>query len=294
MSKTEDYQIFHDIINYQNISPQISGFFENLRASAKNNTAAEIINTLNNMLPEKETLRICVRNKSQKEVLPVDLLPRYELLCRIFIIRWNALESRKEADYKKPMFSTFCRTFEHPSFYPDYWVEVPRERKNLKASVTSPVDSSTVFMQYLNNHISDGNWQKLACSKDRTASRMRQKELLEIEYAQCHYMPGDPDYPALEKQYRDLSARIDAGLNTDTIGGNTGMTPWVLRKILRSYVSIPRREETARWTWQKYCALKSAVNSASSEPQNQSFSTRNPFFAVPEKCCLKQIGDFKR
>ena len=150
-------------------------------------------------------------------------------------------------------------------------------------SVTSPVDSSTVFMQYLNNHISDGNWQKLACSKDRTASRMRQKELLETEYAQCHYTPGDPDYAALEKQYRDLSARIDADLNTDTIGGNTGMTPWILRKILRSYVSIPHREETARWTWQKYCALKSAVNGASSEPQKQNFSTRNPFSAVPEK-----------
>ena len=171
MSKTEDYQIFHDIINYQNISPKISGFFENLRASSKNNTAAGIINTLNNMLLEKEPLRICVRNKSQKEVLPVDLLTWYELLCRIFIIRWNALESRKEADYKKPMFSTFCRTFEHASFYPDYWFEMPRERKNLKAFMTSPAELLLAFSRYMYDSGGGACWEAADINIDKFVFR---------------------------------------------------------------------------------------------------------------------------
>ena len=38
MIKSDDYQIFHDIINYPDISPKISGFFENLRVSVKNNS----------------------------------------------------------------------------------------------------------------------------------------------------------------------------------------------------------------------------------------------------------------
>lgn len=128
------------------------------------------------------------------------------------------------------------------------------------AGISCPLDSAKIFMQYLNNHISDGNWQKIAGSKNHKMSLFRQKELLELEYCQCQYTPGDPDYVRLENQYQIMSARIESDYKERTLGCNAGVTPWTLRNILKRYVSIPHREEISRWTWQKYSELKGAVN----------------------------------
>jgi hypothetical protein len=137
------------------------------------------------------------------------------------------------------------------------------------SGISCPLDSAKIFMQYLNNHISDGNWQKIAGSKNHVMSRLRQKNLLETEYRQCQYTPGDPDYVFCENQYRVLSEQIESDYNERTIGCNAGVTPWTLRNILKRYVSIPHREETRRWTWQKYSELKSAVNGTPPPPVRQ-------------------------
>ena len=171
MIKSDDYQIFHDIINYPDISPKISGFFENLRVSVKNNSATGIINTLNSMLQENEPLRIWVRNKSQKEDLPVDLLTWFEVLCRIFIIKWYMVECDGNPDLKNPVFCTFARTFENPALYPDYWFELPRERKNLKSFIISPVELLTAFDRYMYDSEGGACWEAVDINVDKFVFR---------------------------------------------------------------------------------------------------------------------------
>ena len=171
MPKSDDYQTFHDIVNYRNISPKISGFFENLRVSTQNNSAAGIINALNHLLQGNGSLRIWVRNKSQKEDLPVDLLTWFEVLFKIFIVRWYTVECGGNANIKNPVFCTFCRTFENPAFYPEYWFEMPRERKNLKSFIISPAELLTAFDRYMYDSEGGACWEAADIGVDKFVFR---------------------------------------------------------------------------------------------------------------------------
>ena len=109
MTNIDDYQIFHDIVNYRYIKPKISGFFDTLKASSRNNADPSIINTLNTMIKENEPLRFSLPGKNEKEDVRVDLLSWYELLFFIYIIRWR-MEERAQEPVKHPIFCVFSRT----------------------------------------------------------------------------------------------------------------------------------------------------------------------------------------
>ena len=128
------------------------------------------------------------------------------------------------------------------------------------SKVTCPLDSVKIFMQFLNNHVSDGNWQRVSCARNQHARWQGQRELLELEYEQCQYQPGDPDYAIYENKYRVLRNMIEIECDSGPAGFKNGITPWTLRNIIRSRVTLSPKAEKKRWTWLQYCDLKDIVN----------------------------------
>ena len=136
-------------------------------------------------------------------------------------------------------------------------------------SESCPLDSARIFMQFLFNHISDSNWQKIA-SGSSNMRICRQRLLLELEYKQCQYTPGDPDYTDCESEYRILRGKISADFNACSSGCKSGLSPWSVRNILKNCVKIPSGGETRRWDWSKYCSMRAVVNGVESDPQYMS------------------------
>ena len=130
---------------------------------------------------------------------------------------------------------------------------------DLAAGVSCPLDSCKAFQQYLYNHLSDGNLQKV--SSARTPDPETVQKLLELEYDQCHFSPGDPEYSHLEKRYKELAARIDSECTVASpLGYNKGFTPWAVRNLIKYSVAIPKKEAAVHWDWHTYNMLKNAVN----------------------------------
>lgn len=139
------------------------------------------------------------------------------------------------------------------------------------SALPCPLDSARIFSQFLNNHINDCNWQKVLSSRNPHMCHSWQNTLLEIEYSQCQYTPGDPDYIVFENKYRELTVRIEADYTTSPMCCNTGATPWMIRNILKPNVQIVMNNEIKRWTWQNYRNLKDVVNGKTPVQQSQEF-----------------------
>lgn len=168
MKSSENYQIFHDIVNYQQIPPKISGFFESLKASTKNNSAPTVINTLNEILKENKLFSITTNTKGAKESLRLDLLTWYTLLRNIFIVRWRNQERKAESDPKKsPIFCTFDRTFEHPAFYASFWFQPETDKKSTKNFISSPIELLHAFERYMYDSDGAACWSALDLTVDK-------------------------------------------------------------------------------------------------------------------------------
>lgn len=123
--------------------------------------------------------------------------------------------------------------------------------------VASPLDSIRIFMQYLNNHLLDGNWQKIASAQNNNQQAIQQK-LLALEYAQCQYAPGDPDYLNYEEKYRICSEQIHTDYRI--AGDKMGLSPWSIRNLLKHSIKTVPRKEKKHWSWEKYTQLKGKTN----------------------------------
>ena len=117
MAISSEYQIFQDIINYKNISSPTAFFFKNLRDCSANGTAENTVRAINAVLS---------RNDPAENA---GLMLWLELLLNIHIIKWHQETVKPGTKIKNPLFDTFSRTFEHPALYPEYWFELPGERK---------------------------------------------------------------------------------------------------------------------------------------------------------------------
>ena len=148
MPDTNGYEIFKEII-YGEIPPRIDGFFENLKASSRNNTAGAMIAALNDMLTSPFTIKSESEETDRQEASPVDILTWFELLHCIYVIRWHNAERTPDKSYKQPVFTTFRRSFEHASLYGDYWFNSSAERKNKKKLISSPHELLIAFKRYM-------------------------------------------------------------------------------------------------------------------------------------------------
>jgi hypothetical protein len=93
------------------------------------------------------------------------------VLFRIFTIRWYSIECGGNTDIKNPVFCTFCRTFENPAFYPDYWFDLPRDRKNLKSFIISPAELLTAFDRYMYDSEGGACWEAVDINIDKFVFR---------------------------------------------------------------------------------------------------------------------------
>ncbi len=140
-------EIFQDIVNYRNVNPQITFFFENLKASTGNGMADNMIKVLNGILREDATVS---KNAGGEAGEKREWLRWIELLLKIHIIKWSRENNESGEKIKNPLFSTFSRTFEHPALYPEYWfdmlLDVKRSHGELMAS---PAELLTSLERYM-------------------------------------------------------------------------------------------------------------------------------------------------
>lgn len=166
MSVSTENQIFQDIVNYRNVNPQINFFFENLKASTGNDTAYAVIKVVNDILmtdasDESESVQI-VDKSSEKE-----WLHWLELLLNIYIVKWRLASIKPEENIKNPLFTTFSRTFEHHSLYPEYWFEVLVGKKSTKELCDSPGELLPAFNRYMLDSNGGGCWHAVDFNIDK-------------------------------------------------------------------------------------------------------------------------------
>lgn len=167
MSAVTENQIFQDIVNYRNINSQIAFFFENLKVSTNNDTAYAVINVINDILmtannDESDSTRADNKSCSKKE-----WLHWLELLLNIHITRWRMASIKPRENIKNPLFTTFSRTFEHPSLYPEYWFEVLDSKKSPKELCDSPDELLTAFNRYMLDSNGGGCWHAVDFNIDK-------------------------------------------------------------------------------------------------------------------------------
>lgn len=129
-------------------------------------------------------------------------------------------------------------------------------------NLPSPLDSRSIFLQYMYNHITDNNWAHLACLPDENFADSRRQKLLKLEYHQCRYAGKDAvNYAFYENMYRTITEQITVAFNVAVSGGRAGISPLTFRDMLKPYVSIPvEPAEQNYWCWETYCMIKAQVN----------------------------------
>lgn len=120
----------------------------------------------------------------------------------------------------------------------------------------TPLDSISVFMQFLNNHLIEGNWQKLSALRNPKVCAEKQMALLSIEYEQCQFVAGDSDYLAYEHKYRSLADQINAERSIGYINHKIGHSPWKIRELLKPGITLKINIEKNFWSWKYYSSLK--------------------------------------
>ena len=135
--------------------------------------------------------------------------------------------------------------------------------------VPCPLDSKTIFLQYLTNHIADGNWQKLSCCFNQKSAEIRRGKLLGLEYKQCQYSSG-AEYTSCENIYHSLVEQL--GAESDIVSGSISgkISPLAFRNILKPYVSTEPKFAQKIGMWEIHCAVKNVINGK--EKSKQIFS----------------------
>lgn len=132
--------------------------------------------------------------------------------------------------------------------------------------VSCPLDSKTMFLQYLTNHIADGNWQKLSCCLNQKSAGIRRWKLLGLEYAQCQYSDG-VEYSSCENLYLSLQKQI--GTEGDIIAGcvNGKISPLTFRTMLKPYILIEPKTDQKIGMWEIHCMVKNIINGKTNRDQ---------------------------
>lgn len=132
--------------------------------------------------------------------------------------------------------------------------------------VSCPLDSKTMFLQYLTNHIADGNWQKLSCCLNQKSAGIRRWKLLGLEYTQCQYSSG-AEYTSCENLYRSITEQI--GVASDIASGsvNGKISPLSFRNMLKPYVSIETEVDRRIGMWEVHCTVKNVINGKTNNKQ---------------------------
>ena len=135
------------------------------------------------------------------------------------------------------------------------------------SALGSPLDSQSIFLQYIYNHISDNNWMRLACCSDEKFIREKRHTLLKLEYHQCQCPESDKVNCAFyENMYRSITEQITVAFNVAISGGRFGISPLTFRDMLKPCVSIPAEETEQRyWSWNTYCMIKAQINGTDSK-----------------------------
>ena len=161
-----EYQLFHDIINYHDTNPAILNFWEKIADSTYSGEAESIIGTLNSMQKKDFSIYVPIKQMQQEylsakkvEIKP-DLMLWYEILRDIYVIRCRKKES-DNLSAKTPLFSTFCRTFEHSFFNPDLWFAGSDVKRDTIDFLSSPRELLFALERYMYDCSGAGCWAAL-------------------------------------------------------------------------------------------------------------------------------------
>ncbi len=125
--------------------------------------------------------------------------------------------------------------------------------------ISCPLDNKSMFLQYLHNHLKDGNWQKLSGCLNQKSAGARRWKLLELEYLQCQ-CSKETDYAAYEKIHRSVSGQISAVCNAAAGRGGGKISPLSMRSMVKPHITIPPAAERKRGMWETYCMIKNVIN----------------------------------
>lgn len=135
--------------------------------------------------------------------------------------------------------------------------------------VSCPLDSKVIFLQYLTNHIADGNWLKLSCCLNLKSARIRRWKLLGLEYVQCQYS-GGTEYTLHENLYRSVTEQIGAKDDIAAGRGKEKISPLTFRAMLKPHISIETKSERRLGMWEIHCMVKNIINGKANGEQIRS------------------------
>lgn len=140
--------------------------------------------------------------------------------------------------------------------------------------ITCPLDNQTIFLQYLYNHLTDDNWQKLSSCLNQKSARGRRWKLLSLEYLQCQCL-GEADYAVYETMYNSLTEQVSVACNTVSGRINGKISPLSFRNMLKPHISIKPKAEGKIGMWATFCMIRNVINGKSNDQQTKDAALHN-------------------